>query len=145
MAESLLDLAETLAAVQTIREAAALVLREQWSPARLRTMLDDDAPGTPGQRLTAPRHSDSGRFAGVVVADRAGGDPGTRALGDPGTGGVGPTGRSAKLASPVGTGRRPAFYATVASSDTNILAAPRTSGWRLYALTRIQRGPIISG
>jgi alkylation response protein AidB-like acyl-CoA dehydrogenase len=45
MTESLVDLAESLAAVEAIRDAAAQVLREQWAPERLRAMLDDDGPG----------------------------------------------------------------------------------------------------
>ncbi|MBM3658524.1 MAG: acyl-CoA dehydrogenase [Actinobacteria bacterium] len=45
MTESLVDLAESLAAVEATRATAAQVLREQWAPARLRAMLDEETPG----------------------------------------------------------------------------------------------------
>jgi alkylation response protein AidB-like acyl-CoA dehydrogenase len=45
MEHSLLELAEQLDAVESIRDAAAQVLREQWDLDRLRSLLDGDEPG----------------------------------------------------------------------------------------------------
>jgi alkylation response protein AidB-like acyl-CoA dehydrogenase len=76
MAESLLALAETLAAVEAIRDAAAQVLRGRWAPDRLRAMLDDDAPGwAPDLWAQAVALG----WPDLLVAEHAGGGGGTTA------------------------------------------------------------------